>query len=135
MADVQRQIDEIKKAYSELYSPRDALTNMQRRLEDVERRLALAQQETLQRRQPSDDPRRDRDQALGWNPALPANAGRRNCTPKQKPGCQLRQAARDRKYELMNAASLLRCSRVFHQQRLGAPLHSVPHRFPSDHQL
>ncbi|MEK9285693.1 hypothetical protein MTR72_39915 [Bradyrhizobium sp. ISRA442] len=49
------QIDEIKKVYSDLYSPRDALADMQRRLEEVERRLALAQQQALeqgQRRQP-----------------------------------------------------------------------------------
>lgn len=43
MADEQRQIDELKKAYSDLYNPRDALTTMQRRLDDIERRLAGAQ--------------------------------------------------------------------------------------------
>jgi len=50
--DTQRQLDEIKKAYSDLYSPRDALTNLQRRLEDVERRLALAQQQAQEAQRP-----------------------------------------------------------------------------------
>jgi hypothetical protein len=42
--DAQRQLDEIKKAYSGLYSPRDVLANLQRRLENVKQRLAMAQQ-------------------------------------------------------------------------------------------
>jgi prefoldin subunit 5 len=50
--DTQRQIDDLKKSYSDLYSPRDALTNLQRRLEDVERRLALAQQQAQEAQRP-----------------------------------------------------------------------------------
>lgn len=41
-ADAQRQVDAIKADFSGLYSPRDALTSMQRRIEDLERRLTLA---------------------------------------------------------------------------------------------
>lgn len=43
-ADVQRQVDAIKADFSGLYSPRDALTSMQRRIEDLERRLIMSKQ-------------------------------------------------------------------------------------------
>lgn len=36
-ADVQRRIDEIKKDFGDLYSPRDAFKNMQQRIDDLER--------------------------------------------------------------------------------------------------
>lgn len=41
-SDHQRQLDALKADFSGLYSPRDALTSMQRRLEDLERRLLRA---------------------------------------------------------------------------------------------
>lgn len=41
-ADQQRQLDSLKSDFSGLYSPRDALTSMQQRLQDLERRLLQA---------------------------------------------------------------------------------------------
>lgn len=37
--DHQRQIDEIKKVYSDIYSPKDALTSLQRRIDSLESRV------------------------------------------------------------------------------------------------
>jgi len=37
--EIQRQIDFIRKDFSDLYSPKDALSNMQRRIDDLERQL------------------------------------------------------------------------------------------------
>lgn len=39
ISDHQRQVDELKKTYSDIYSPKDALTSLQRRIDMLEQRL------------------------------------------------------------------------------------------------
>lgn len=39
LSDHQRQLDEIKRSYSDIYSPKDALTTLQRRIDSLEQRI------------------------------------------------------------------------------------------------